>query len=221
MCDVALKSLDLEEDIPSLEALKQAVDSAYEHLIEVLKNWRSRNIDTLEKCHSVMVAKVNAALTKARETILIEVTRTSDDLLEGYFQTEDREVNLLKTEIKVYEEAMAKACVLSITSDLSQVQEIISREEVTIPCERCDTLKCELLIMARKVDETEKLQREARESLRECTEIRSSLTQIKDERDKLRGEVRYLKDQETAWRKNNEKYLSERATFAQELKLKN
>lgn len=219
--DIARNSTELERDIPSLEAIKQGVNSAYGHLMKILENWRDRHLSTLEKCHFAMAATVKAALAKAKETVLNEAIGAKDDPLESYFQTDDTEVNLLKTEIKECEEALAKACVLSITSDLNQVKEIIGSELVAIPCERCDELKRELDKIEKELiarigsiaEENEGLKLRLCENLRECKQIREECT-------RLQGEARRSQSQESVIRQNLKKYIANEIIFKGELQLR-
>lgn len=219
--DIARNSTELEQDIPSLDTFKQEVNSAYGHLMKVLENWRDRHLATLEKCHSAMALTVKAALAKAKESVLNEAIGAKDDPLESYFQTDDMEVNLLKTEIKEREEALAKACVLSISSDLNQVKEIIGRELVAIPCEKCDELRRELdeteknLIarIGRIAEENEELQQRLSESLHECKKSR-------EECNRLQGEVRKSQSQTSALQQNINKYIAKEILFKGELQAK-
>lgn len=215
----AYKAAELEQDTPSLETLKQDVISAYEHLMKVLENWRDRRLNTLKQCHSAMDATIKAALAHAKNSILIEVVGTTNDPLENYFQTDYTEVNLLKTEIKEYEEALAKACVLSITSDLNQVKEIICSEFVAIPCEKCDELRRDLDVMKEDfkarlktiTEENEELKRQLSKHLRDCEIVRG-------ECNRLQGEVRMSQSKESALQLNIEKYKSQESALWNQLK---
>ena len=91
-----------------------------------------------------MVQTVKAAQVKAKESILYEVCGTGDDPLDSYFQADYAEGILLMIEVEMCEEALAKACVLNITSDLRQVAEIFNAQEDIVSSERSEAAKLRL-----------------------------------------------------------------------------
>lgn len=216
-----LKLGELEQETPSFEDLKQEVNVAFEHLMKVLENWRDRHLNTLEQCHSTMVEAIKAGLAHAKEAILVEVAEATDDPLEIFFQIEDPDINLLKTEIKECEEALEKAFVLNITSDLSQVQKIICREEVDIPCEKCDKLRLKHETMEKDfakrlgdiTEENEELKQQISESL-------SELKNVKEESNKFQGEARSLHRQESNLRQKIKTHIENEAIFKHKLEVK-
>lgn len=216
-----LKEAELKNVTPSIATLQQKVNLASEHLISFVKNWRDRHFSTLDKCHSAMIARINDALAKAKETILDEAVETSEDLLERYFQTEvDMDMNPLKAEIRECEEALAKACELNISSDLSQVQEIIDKEKIIVPCEKCNALKNEL-------DEMEKdfiwrfgtIFEEKEELQQRLSETMSDKKMIQEERNKLLKDVNKLPIEIRNLRLKIRKYIDNEESLKEELLL--
>lgn len=146
---LALNSARLEEIIPPLEGFIKDVECAFEGLKQLLEKWKNHNISALTKCHSALKEQVKAAIAQAARQALNREFETSSDPLENFMLTEGSEMLLLKSQIEKSEAAIAQACIITITSDLCEVEATFRREycEPEFHVERSkseETLKAEL-----------------------------------------------------------------------------
>jgi len=140
-----------------LDGFIKDVNSAFEGLQQLLEKWKTHNISALTKCHSALKAQVKAAIAQAAKQALNPEFKTSSDLLENFMLSSGSEMLLLKSLIEKSEAAIAQACVITIKSDLCEVEAAFHREysEGDFHVERPrgeEALKAELIEASSRAD---------------------------------------------------------------------